>query len=367
MKKYIGLDDMSSVNCSNVLHVIRNAKGISRRQISDITGLSWGGMTKIVNKLFEHGYIEEEKEENTAGVGRTPGLLHVTRSKNLVLGLDLNREGFEGCVMNLGGEMLRTFREKINFQSKEELLREIFSFTDKLVEEFGESQILAIGIAMQGELNAGNGISVRFPHCPDWNNVPLQALMEERYQKNVFIEHDPNCILYSLMRESECENMLLFRLDRSIGMAAAVDGQILRGSGLLEIAHCIAVPEGKRCRCQRQGCIEAYVAPCMEKETVNEKALQELFDPLAVMIYNMENLFHADRVIVTGKLIANKRKMERGACDENLKTFEQSLRKALETYEKEKKAFIQVVEETTLAVQGAALIAAQCAVDQLQF
>ena len=62
MKKYIGLEDMSKVNCSNVLNVIREAKEISRKEISEITGLSWGGMTKIVNKLFEKGYIEEEKK-----------------------------------------------------------------------------------------------------------------------------------------------------------------------------------------------------------------------------------------------------------------------------------------------------------------
>ena len=59
MKKYMDLEDMSKVNCSSVLNVIREAKEVSRKEISDITGLSWGGMTKIVNKLFEKGYIEE--------------------------------------------------------------------------------------------------------------------------------------------------------------------------------------------------------------------------------------------------------------------------------------------------------------------
>ena len=57
MKKYMDLEDMSKVNCSSVLNVIREAKEVSRKEISDITGLSWGGMTKIVNKLFEKGYI----------------------------------------------------------------------------------------------------------------------------------------------------------------------------------------------------------------------------------------------------------------------------------------------------------------------
>ena len=72
MKKYMDLEDMSKVNCSSVLNVIREAKEVSRKEISDITGLSWGGMTKIVNKLFEKGYIEEGKSAVSTGVGRTP-------------------------------------------------------------------------------------------------------------------------------------------------------------------------------------------------------------------------------------------------------------------------------------------------------
>ena len=73
------LEDMSKVNCSSVLNVIREAKEVSRKEISDITGLSWGGMTKIVNKLFEKGYIEEGKSAVSTGVGRTPGVITICK------------------------------------------------------------------------------------------------------------------------------------------------------------------------------------------------------------------------------------------------------------------------------------------------
>ena len=63
---------MESMDAENVIPCFENdflentfsaqsSGGISRKQISDITGLSWGGMTKIVNKLMEHEYIVEEK------------------------------------------------------------------------------------------------------------------------------------------------------------------------------------------------------------------------------------------------------------------------------------------------------------------
>lgn len=105
----MGLEDMSKVNCSSVLNVIREAKEISRKEISDITGLSWGGMTKIVNKLFEKGYIEETKSTSPTGAGRTPGVITICKEQNVVVGLDINREGLEGIVINLAGEILQEY------------------------------------------------------------------------------------------------------------------------------------------------------------------------------------------------------------------------------------------------------------------
>lgn len=354
MKKYIGLEEMSNVNCSSVLNVIRNCGIVSRKQISDITGLSWGGMTKIVNKLFAHGYIVEEKDENASGAGRIPSLIRINEKENVVIGLDLNREGFEAYVMNLCGDVLKEYSEDISYEGKEKLLRTILEFTKKIVQEYEEKNILSIGIAMQGVLDIEKGVSVKFPHCPDWKNVPIKELLEQEYGIDVFVEHDPNCMLYSRLTEEESENMLLFRLDRSIGMAASVNGEILRGNGLMEVAHCIVVPDGKGCRCGKKGCIEAYLAPSLENGKLNEPALQELLEPLAILMYNMVRVFHSDTVILTGKLMKYRA------------FFEKELLEHFYQYCEKSEVEVKLVEESRLAVEGAALIAVQGAIDRLQ-
>lgn len=354
MKKYIGLEDMSNVNCSSVLNVIRNCGSVSRKQISDITGLSWGGMTKIVNKLFHHGYIVEEKDENASGVGRTPGLIRVEDKKNVVIGMDLNREGFEAYVMNLCGNVLKEYSEDVFFEGKEDLLQAILNFTEKIVKEYKEKNILAIAVALQGVLDPEKGISVSFPHCPDWENVPVREILEQKFGIDVFVEHDPNCMLYSRLTDEESENMLLFRLDRSIGMAVSVNGEILRGNGLLEVTHCIVVPDGKRCRCGKKGCIEAYLASGFENGKLNESALEELLDPLAVLMYNMAKVFHSDTVLLTGKLVKYR------SC------FETGLLERFYRYCERNETTVKFMEESGLAVKGAALIAVQGAVDRIR-
>ena len=106
MKNYIDQDDMISANSAYVLQTVRRHAGISRKEISALTGLSWGGMTKIVNRLLEYGYITEEKGEATPGVTRVPNLIKVNPDKNFVVGLDFNLAGFHAVVTDLTGRIL---------------------------------------------------------------------------------------------------------------------------------------------------------------------------------------------------------------------------------------------------------------------
>ncbi len=354
MKQYIGLTEMSNGNCASVLNVIRNCGALSRKQISDITGLSWGGMTKIVNRLIEHAYIVEEKGENTTNTGRAPGLLRVNDKQYYVIGLDINRAGFGAYVMNLCGNVLKEYEREVTISDRESLLNYIFDFTKDIIEDYQDRQLLSIGIAMQGIVDAKNGISKSFPRCQGWENVPLRDLMQEAFGVNVFVEHDPNCMLYHFLNEEDGENMLLFRVDNSIGMAASVEGEILQGSGILEIAHCMVVPEGKECRCQRQGCLESYISPCLEKGNVQKEALSEMIFPLAMTMYNMAKIFNAEELIVTGRLVKYHEQFEEALC-----------RKFYEFMQDEKVA-LTIVEESKQAVKGAALIAVQGAIDGLR-
>lgn len=354
MKKYMGLEDMSKVNCSYVLNVIREAKEISRKEISDVTGLSWGGMTKIVNRLFEKGYIKEEKSTTATGAGRTPGVITICKDYNVVIGLDINREGLVGCVLNLAGDILEEYSAEVSCETKEDLMQSIIAFTSRLVKENNKRNILAIGVAMQGIVDVEKGISVKFPACEGWNDVKIREVLETHFQHPVFIEHDPNCMLYSAVYNNPMENSVLFRMDRSIGMAVTLDGNIIRGNGLLEVAHNIVVPGGKECKCGKRGCVESYLSPCMEGKDLQEDAVDEMVKAVAVLMYNMAQIFNATKLILTGKLINHKN------------IFESKLLKEFYSYCETDKVKVEFMEETRKVVYGAAMIAIQRAIDEIE-
>lgn len=350
MKKYIDIEDMVNVNCSNVLDIIQKSGTVSRKGITELSGLSWGGMTKIVNKLLEKGYIIEKKSDSLAA-GRTPGNLSINKSKNFVIGLDINKTGLNAIVTDLTGEVLKNYNEVVLAKDRQSFINEITEFLEKVFNDFEKDVIVSVGVALQGVMDYKNGISVKFPGISDWENVPLKSILEEKFGVSVYIEHDPDCLLYSFMEYETDDNIILFRIDKSIGMAASVGGRIIKGQGVLEIAHNIVVPNGKKCSCGNNGCLQSYISPCFDGEELNLNGVEELIIPLAFTIKNMSNIFNAHRIILTGNLIKYK------------DMFDGKLLSALK--ENNVTATLQFSELSDRAVKGAALRAINKSINSL--
>lgn len=343
MKKYINIDDMVNVNCSNVLDIIQKNEPVSRKEITQLSGLSWGGMTKIVNKLLENGYITEEKAKSASASGRTPSVLQVNTEKNFVIGLDINKTGLNATVMDLAGKSLKSFSADVSAKARESFISEIIAFVSDIFTVFGANSIISIGVAMQGIVDCNQGISVRFPDIKDWNNVPIKEILENRFNVKAFIEHDPDCLLYPHLDYRKAENTILLRIDKSIGMAVAIGGKVLKGVGILEIAHNTVIPNGKKCTCGANGCLEAYVSPCIENGRTNSEAINDLIMPLCITIKSMTSVFNADKVILTGALMEHRNEFSEQiiSCLKNLKCA----------------ADVEFANISDYAIRGAALIA----------
>lgn len=353
MKKYIGLEDMSHVNCSSVLHIIRSHGEISRKQIAELTGLSWGGMTKIVNKLFEKEYITEEKDSAFTGSGRIPKIIRINEKKHFVVGTDINRSGLRACVTDLSGNKKQEYFEENCYKNKNELLDRIIQLFEKIFRDFPGNTIQTAVIAMQGKMDAQKGISIHFPGCAGWRDVPITDILKKRFQIDVQLEHDPDCILFSESGKKK-GNLLLFRIDQSVGMAVSIDGKPLKGTGILEVAHTLVIPNGKPCECGLSGCLEAYVRPCINHGKINKQMVGEMIYPLAVTIFNMASVFHADAVILTGDLISFH------------SLFEKKLITELQKLTGNKKIELTFTDDIKKAVKGAALIAAEQAINAIR-
>jgi len=324
MKQFITQDSVRQANASAVLALIKKNEGITRREIESLTGFSWGAVSEITRRLTENGYIlEKEKVSDVKNPGRTPSYLEINGGRNYAAGIEISIKAITAVIVNFREECVYSKSFGIERDCKDAVLKSVFAALDAL---FGYASghrynILGICVAMQGAVDKPNGVSVFFPSCNDWNDVPLVKILEERYAYKFYLEHDPNCILYGEMRSEPYENAVLVRVGEGIGMAAVIDGKIFSGKGMLEIGHTTLVPDGLPCVCGNRGCAEAYISNNGIISRSNAASLDELYglckagNPEAVEIFekismylgiiinNIVKIFNPHNIILCGSMM----------------------------------------------------------------
>lgn len=257
MKEYLNQQDMKDSNLNNVFHLLLKEKQMTRRQIEAATNLSWGAVSNVTSKLMSAGYIKEVKAQNP-GAGRTPTVLELCRDGYYVIGVDINMSGFRAVLLNLHNEVIYTTTCEPCHNGKQALLKQIIALIHEVLEYADGNRIMCIGVAMQGLVDAQKGISVQFSSCDDWKNLPIVQILEDALGIPVYLEHDPNCVLYAYSVSNKMTEGILVRIDDGIGMAVMMDGKIFERFGAFELGHTVVVPGGKLCECGKQGCLEVY-------------------------------------------------------------------------------------------------------------
>ena len=325
MKKYLNQQDMKDRNHTNIFRLIRKKGPLTRRQIESETGLSWGAVSNVTARLIELGYVREIKDgENPAGTaGRTPILLEADGETHFIVGLDVNCSGFRAVLMNLQNRVLHTVQRTPYCGDRESLLSGIRETVREILDFADGKHVLCIGIAMQGTVDAANGVSVHFPRCKDWKDVPLCAMLEEEYGLPVFLEHDPDCILYAYSASAGLRDAILIRVDSGVGMAVMMNGRIFERLGAFELAHTVVTPDGAPCTCGNRGCLEAYASETgmaelagipfdelVQRAQRGDRAALGVFtqmaDSLALAVGNVSRLLNIGEVVLCGDMLRHR-------------------------------------------------------------
>lgn len=360
MKNYINQQDMKEMNAADVFALVRSRGALTRKQVAERLGMSWGAVSTITAQLVEEGYLCEKKATPGGAAGRTPSYLEVCTEKHFAIGLDVNDMGLHATLVDLGGDVVEELYSEADLSSKEALIGGIYSLLDSIVATLGERHLLCIGIAMQGIVNAEGGVSVRIPGRDNWENVSLAQMICERYGTPAHLEHDPNCILFAA-RRGKVKDTLLVRADHGIGMAVMLGGRIIDKPGIFELGHTVVEPDGIRCGCGKRGCLDQYASIrgikarsgkkfhvlTSDADIGDKESLEYLYDGarhLAYAIANVAYLLNVDRVLLCGRLFEHKELF----WDEFIKEYERFGGAELPKFS---------FADATAAPHGAALIA----------
>ena len=217
-----------------ILQTIKDYGPISKREIQEKTNLSWGHVSQVTKHFLDAGYIVVSEKEMTAGRARE--LLDINKDDNYFVGVDISCQRMRVVLTDMKGRVIEGMRKEWEQCNYRTVLNTIYEVLDDLIFRYSDKKICGVGFAVQGIVDASNGISVRIDKIRDWRNVPLKDLIENRYGVETVVAHDPDCIMkcencLGLLKHKDVMNAILIHYGYgfAIGMSIMINGQIYVG------------------------------------------------------------------------------------------------------------------------------------------
>lgn len=140
---------------------------------------------------------------------------------------------------------------------------------DAMIAEVAEGQEIAgIGMSIGGPIDIGAG-TVSPLNQPEWRDVPMKQMMEERWgcPFHFGVDTDVAAVAEYYLAELNVRRFLYVTISTGVGGGFLLDGKVYRGIGGIhpEVGHQslaarVRYPERVRCGCGNPDCLEALVS-----------------------------------------------------------------------------------------------------------
>ena len=185
--------------------------------------------------------------------------------KKHVVGIDIGGTKLATVVADSTGNILGKVRKPtLSEKGPEYAINLLFDMVREVVTQVGleQTSISAIGVSCGGPLDTKTGVVYSPPNLPGWDALPLKARLESEFQVTVTIENDANASALAEFRFGGGRGynaVLYMTMSTGIGGGIVIDGQVYHGANdsAGEVGHQILLPNGPRCGCGKQGCLEA--------------------------------------------------------------------------------------------------------------
>lgn len=159
--------------------------------------------------------------------------------------------------------------------------------------------VVGVGVAAPGPLDHVRGVLRHVTGVPQLAGFPLRDALARRLGLPVVVDKDTDAAALGLALRGK-ESLAYIHLGTGLGAGLVLDGRIHRGgrNGAGEFGHQVVQLDGPRCRCGRNGCLEAL---CMD--AVRRGRTDEAARVLGVGAANLVSLLGVDRVLLGGRTI----------------------------------------------------------------
>lgn len=312
----MNLPALRSHNAALVLDLLRvaGARGISRLELAERTGLTPQAVSKITARLRAEGLVAGAGHRASTG-GKPRTVLRLVPDAGYAVGLHLDRDGLTAVLVDLSGAVAgsRTAPLDLGAPAEEVLAAATDAVTavrsggaGPAVRDGGagpgDRPVLGVGVAVPGPLDHRGGVLHRVTGFPQWDGYPLRDALAVRTGLPVVVDKDTNAAALGLaLRAEGGGDFAYLHLGTGLGAGLVLGGSLHRGArtGVGEFGHQTVQLDGPVCGCGGRGCIEALCLAAVARGDAAEAARV-----LGTGAANLVGLLDIDRVVLGGRTVA---------------------------------------------------------------
>lgn len=227
--------------------------------------------------------------------------------KKYALGIDIGGTNIAFGLVDRNGKIIyENSYPTANFKNPENLIE--FLFSEKTINT-NIHQIKGIGIGAPN----GNHFKGTIDFAPnlEWKGcIPIKQMFESKFKIHTILTNDANAAAVGEKYfgcAKDLENFVTITLGTGLGSGIFINGKIIYGEhGYAgEFGHFRVIPNGRKCKCGRLGCLETYASSTGVVRTFHEinsinKSTSKLNDYLNL---SAKNIFDEAK---NGDLFANE-------------------------------------------------------------
>lgn len=204
-----------------------------------------------------------------------------------IIGADVGGTKIAACLVDVDGKVLSSVRRPTDLAGPEATLDSIANAVKELMTSNGidPKGIDAIGFGIPGLVDAEKGIGIASVNL-GWKDVPVRVGLERRLGIRCAIDNDVRAGALGEARFGAArglKNWVYLNIGTGISAVILLEGKVFLGvRGLAgEIGHAVIVPDGPKCKCGGEGCLEAVASGPGIAERALEKVTNGRISSLA--------------------------------------------------------------------------------------
>lgn len=195
----------------------------------------------------------------------------------IIIGVDLGGTNIEAAVVQTDHVLASKKKKTKADKGPKTVINRIEATVRKAMKKADckKKDITAVCIGAPGTVDMATGVVYHAPNL-DWRDVALGEELQQRLSLSVFVDNDVNIGLvgeHVYGAGQGALHMVGIFVGTGIGGGLIIDGKPYHGArgAAGEIGHTIVSPQGRRCQCGREGCVEAYASKTAMEAMVREK------------------------------------------------------------------------------------------------